>query len=99
MDITPEQYRAALKVVRDYRDQLRGQLDKVVIEVREAEGKNNIQKNSTIHELWLNKLCSLRLCNVIYHNKEALGIKTTTSADTKVEDLEGVSALKLLGCR
>lgn len=99
MNITPEQYQAALKVVRDYRNQLRAELDQVVTEVREAEGKNAPQKNSTFLELLSNKQCSVRLHNVIHNNKGALGIALLPGTIAKVGDLEGVSALKLLSCR
>src|SRR5690606_42087017 len=101
MKITPDQYRAALKVVKDYRDQLRAALDQVVIEVRDAEVNNVPQKHSTLFELLSNKECSLRLHNVIHHNQEASGITTLhrNKAKVQVGALEGVSARKLLSCR
>lgn len=99
MEITPEQYRAALKVVREYRDQLRAKLDKVVIEVREADGKDDIQKHSTLYDLVSKKQCSFRLYGVIYHNTNTLGIQGIPGYKIKVSDLKGVSASKLLECR
>lgn len=100
MKITPEQYKAALTVVMDYRNQLRAELDQVVTEVRKAEGKNDVHKHSTLHELLSNKQCSTRLHNVIYNNLMALGISTlpSTEAMVKVGNLEGVSIQKLLLC-
>lgn len=100
MKITQEEYQAALQVVKAYRDQLKGELDQVVTEVRKAEEKNDVHKYSTLCELKLTGQCSTRLHNVIHNNLEALGITTLPSTDAKVKvgDLEGVSVLKLLSC-
>ena len=100
MKISQEEYQAALRVVKDYRNQLRAELDQVVTEVRDVEGKITPQKHSTLLELLSTKQCSVRLHNVIYNNLDSLGIAKLLGAETrlKVADLEGVSVQKLLSC-
>ena len=89
MKISQEEYQAALRVVRDYRNQLRAELDQVVTEVRDVEGKITPQKHSTLLELLSTKQCSVRLHNVIYNNLDSLGIAKLLGAETrlKVADL------------
>ncbi len=101
MKISSEQYQAALRVVMDYRDQLRAELDEIVTEVQEAEERHAPEKHITLGELVSNMQCSVRLHNVIYNNQEALGISTPLFKRTKlnVGDLEGVSIRKLHSCR
>lgn len=100
MKISPEEYQAALRVVKDYRNQLRAELDQVETEVRDTEGKNSPQKHPTLFDLLSTKQCSVRLHNVIYNNLDSLGIAKLLGAATKVKvaDLEGVSVQKLLSC-
>ncbi len=99
MKITPEQYKAALKTIKEYRDQLKADLSHVENEVREAEIKKAPNKNSTLYELMSKGQCSVRLHNVIYHNWEYLGITKLPGIRIRIWDLEGVSIQKLLSCR
>ncbi|GBF19534.1 MULTISPECIES: hypothetical protein [Arenibacter] len=99
MKITPEQYKAALKTVKEYRNQLKAELARVENEVGEAKLINPLQKNSTLYEVMSSGQCSVRLHNVIYNNREALGIKSSPGHGVRLVDLEGLSILKLLSCR
>lgn len=98
MKVTPEQYKAALRTIKEYRNQLKTELARVENEVREAKLINPLQKNSTIYEVMSNGQCSVRLHNVIYNNREALGIKSSLGQGVRLVDLEGLSILKLLSC-
>lgn len=99
MKITHEQYKAALKTIREYRNQLKGELASVENEVKETKLTNPPQKNSLIYEVMSNGQCSVRLHNVIYHNWEYLGITKLPGHGIRICDLEGVSIQKLLSCR
>lgn len=99
MKITPEQYKAALKIIKDYRDQLKAELASVEKEVRAAELKKHPHKNLTIYELMSKGQCSVRLHNVIYSNWDVLSIKRRQGKGIRIIDLEGASIQKLLSCR
>lgn len=99
MKITPEQYKAALKTIKDYKSQLKAELSQVEKEVQKAEIKKPTQKNLTIYDLMSKGQCSVRLHNVIYHNWEYLGITKPQGQGVRIWDLEGVSVQKLLSCR
>tara|TARA_R110002051_G_scaffold318546_1_gene401022 strand:- start:140 stop:493 length:354 start_codon:yes stop_codon:yes gene_type:complete len=94
MKITHEQYKDALKTIREYRNQLKAELARVKNEVKEAK-----LINPTIYEVMSNGQFSVRLHNVIYHNWEYLGIKKLPGHGIRIWDLEGVSIQKLLSCR
>ena len=92
--ISREEFLLALKIVNDYKKQLKDELDSINDQIAAIPNHLIINKDTPIRDINI----SNRLLNVLINNRDKLLVPGLT-VDSPVSELSGISFAKLLECK
>ena len=92
--ISREEFLSALKIVNDYKKQLKDELDSINDQIAAIPNHLIINKDTPIRDINI----SHRLLNVLINNRDKLSVPGIT-VDSPVSILSGISFAKLLECK